>query len=386
MRLYEYEGKSLFEAVGMPLPKRVVISTPAEVSQAIETVGLPVVVKAQVLHGGRGKAGLVKVASTAEEAERLSAEILSKIQPGEKLMLEAAFKADAEAYMGITVNDIIGRPVMVVSASGGIHVEEAAASGSGKMISFVIDPVKGLARYELLAAVKEAGFSGKIAVKLTDVGMKLYKVFVQFDCDTAEINPVMINTAEEKLIAGDAKVITDEYAYFRQPEISAMHDARKLGDSKICFVDLGGDIAIVSGGASGTMMLCDSIKVMGGEPGNFLDGTGGNSPESVCAKSLVVLEKAVGNPRFSCLLFNFNLTASSLASIVQGVCMAVDRNKPDLPIVASIRASGAALSQMSLEEAKAVLATKGINLAPTLQDAIRKVVEISKERNGGNRK
>ena len=379
MRLYEYQGKELFEEFKIPIPKSQIAKSADEVGKASLNIGYPAVIKAQVLSGGRGKAGLVKMVSNEKEATEVAQYIFSKMASNEKILVEEAVEGDQEGYIGITVDDLKGVPIMVLSACGGVDVEAIAHNGEGKIVRKYIDPEKGIYAHEILNMAKDAGYESEVAAKVANLGEKLYKLFVEYDCDTAEINPIMINSVTKQILACDAKVIIDEYSFYRQPTIAAYRKERNLNDTGIFFVDLGGNIGIISGGASGTMMLCDSIKVMGGEPANFLDGTGGNSAKSVAEKSKIVLHEAAINPRYKVLLFNFNLSASSLKEIITGVCMAVEEIPTQIPVVASIRATGAALNEMSLEEARNILRDKNIILSPTLEDAIKKAIELSKQ-------
>lgn len=379
MRLYEYQGKELFEEFKIPIPKSQIAKSVAEVKKAVADIGYPAVIKAQVLSGGRGKAGLVKTVKDEKEVEDIAEHIFANIAEHEKILIEEAVQGDQEGYIGITVDDLKGVPIMVLSACGGVDVEAAAHNGENKVIRTFIDPEKGVYAYEILNMAKEAGYKSEIAAKMANLAEKLYGLFVAYDCDTAEINPVIVNSETKQVMACDAKVIIDEYSFGRQPKIAAYRKERNLNDTGIFFVDLGGNIGIISGGASGTMMLCDSIKVMGGEPANFLDGTGGNSAKSVAEKSKVVLHEASVNPRYKVLLFNFNLSASSLKEIVTGVCMAVDEIPVKIPVVASIRATGAALNEMSLEEARDILKEKGIILSPSLEEAIKEAIALSKK-------
>jgi len=378
VRLYEFEGKELFKEMNIPVLENAVVNTVDEAVQAAASLGYPVVVKAQVLRGGRGKAGLVKLAADPAELKKIAGDILAKIAATECLMLEKAFSSNQEAYIGITVDDLQGRPIIVLSGSGGVDVEAAAKSGQSNMVWQLIDPVKGLYQHQVLGLAKKAGFSGAMAVKVAELGVKLYKTFQQFDCDVAEINPVMINTETQELIAGDAKVIIDDYALSRQPVVKKFKREKSLTDSGIFFVDLGGSIGLVSGGASVTMMVCDSIKVMGGEPGNFLDSVGGSTVESIAEKARVVIQEANRNPRYKVILLNYGIAALSLKTVVDGICLALSDTPSRVPIVASIRATSASLLAMSLAEAKEILQSKGVDFRPTLLDAIENVITISK--------
>lgn len=379
LRLYEFEGKELFKNMNIPVLENAVIYKAEEAEEKAALLGYPLAVKAQVLRGGRGKAGLVKLAANPEELKNTVAEIFPKIAAHECIMLEKAFKADQEGYIGITVDDLLGKPIMVLSSSGGIDVESAAKSGGNSIVTSIIEPDKGIYQHQVLGLAKKVGYKGKVAVGIADLGFKLYKTFVQYDCDIAEINPIMINSQTQEVVAGDAKIVIDDYALKRQPVTKSFKREKSLADSGIFFVDLGGSIGMVSGGASVTMMICDTIKVMGGEPGNFLDSVGGSTVESIAAKARVVIEEANKNPRFKVIMLNYGIAALSLKTVVEGITLAVKSTPSRVPIVASIRATSASLIAMSLEEAKEALKEIGVDFRPTLLDAIQTVIAISKK-------
>ncbi len=374
MRLYEYEGKELFKNMGIPVPRSALCQTAVEVKEAASSLGYPVVVKAQVLRGGRGKAGLVKKVANPGEAANTASDMLGKIGDGEKLLVEEAFEADQEGYIGITVDDIKGLPVLVISSRGGINVEEGAAAS---MASMYAEPGQEVYQHQLLTLAKQAGYSGVLAVKIAKLAYDLYQVFVRSDCDTAEINPVLINSGSGDVVAGDAKVIADEYSFSRQPLLAAYRKERKLNETGLFFVELGGSIGIISGGASGTMMICDSIKAMGGEPANFLDSEGGSTMAAVVERSRLVFEKAKNDTRYKVILLNSGLSATPLKGVVDGMCKVMEDFPPPVPVVASIRATGAALNGMGLEEGRSILRGRGIDVKTSLKEAIESAIEIA---------
>jgi succinyl-CoA synthetase beta subunit len=334
------------------------------------------VVKAQVLWGGRGKAGLIKVAANEEELQRHAKDIFERMAPGEKLLLEPCFSAAEEGYIGITVDDLKNKPVIVISRAGGINVEQHAGEDATKPVHRLIDIRRGIRRYELLEMAKSAGYSGAIAGKVAEIAQYLYELFRRYDCDVAEINPVMI-AEDGGIIAGDSKVILDEYALVRQPKISQLAAARpNQEDSEVVYVDLGGNIGVVSIGASGTMMVCDSIKVMGGQPANFTDNIGGASSESIRNQCQYILEKSVERG-CKAVLISYILVATPLRSIMDGLCAALDAVKMDIPTVAVIRAGGASLQSMSTEEAAKEFEIRGVKMVPTINEAIQRVVAIA---------
>lgn len=375
MRLYEYEGKALFNNIGIRIPRGAIAKTAAEAEKVALALGCTVIIKAQVLRGGRGKAGLVRFAANPKEAANIAGEILEKIDAGEKLLVEESFTADQEGYIGITVDDVKGVPVVVISSRGGINVEDSAHES---MSSMYIDPQTGIYQHQLLTLAKKSGYAGGLAVKIAKLAYELYQVFTRFDCDTAEINPVLINTKTAEVMAGDAKVIVDEYSFGRQPMLTAYRKERNLNETGLFFVDLGGSIGIISGGASGTMMICDSIKAMGGEPANFLDSEGGSTVSAVVERSRFVFDVARNNPRYKVILLNAGLSASPLKGVVEGMCQVIKENPPPVPIVASIRATGAALNEMGLEEGRSILREHGVDVKASLKEAIESAIELAK--------
>lgn len=381
MRLYEYEGKELLKDLGIPIPQSVLAATIEETVAACQKINYPNVVKAQVLRGGRGKAGLVKIVSNNEEASAAARHIVQHLENNEKILIEEKITATAEAYIGITVDDINGCPVMVVSKYGGVDVEQLATAGDSGTVKQLLDPEQKACRYTFMDMLKEIGFQGDILVKLTDIAWKVYETFLQFDADTVEINPVLINEKTGHVLAGDAKVIVDDYALFRQPRLEEMRCGRDSIDSdvKSIFVDLGGNIGVISLGASMTMMVIDTIKYMGGEPANFADIAGGASKQNLKDMALQVFQKAANDSSIKTVLVTFTLVAHPLRSAVEAVVEAYQEVCPPVPVYASIRAASAALISMSMKEAVSSFKDVGINWCENLDEAIAAVVEESKK-------
>lgn len=378
MRLYEYEGKELFKGMGIPVPASIKAVNGAEVVAACEKMGFPAVVKAQVLSGGRGKAGLIKVVGTKQEAVAAAEHIMKHLAANELMLVEEKITATAEAYIGFTADDLSGRPIAVISRQGGVDVEQIAA-GSGSVVKQALDPELKAYNHIFLNMAKDVGFQGGVLVQIADIALKMYEMFLKYDAETVEINPVMIDGAG-KVVAGDAKVIADDYALFRQPQLEEYRSKRDRlqSDVKSIFVDLGGNIGVISLGASMTMMVIDTIKYMGGEPANFVDVAGGASKQNLKDMALQVMQRAVDNPDMKGVLATFTLVAHPLRSAVEAVVEAYQEIKPSVPVLVAIRAASAALISMSNEEAKKLLEDAGIIWCEYLDEAIACVVETSK--------
>lgn len=379
MRLYEYEGKELFKDFEIPVPKAEIASTVEEAVEAATNIGYPVVLKAQVQMGGRGKAGLVKKVENREELVSVFKDIKSRIKNDEQLLLEETVMAVDEGYFGFTVDDVRGVPVMVITSKGGVDVEKVTETEPERIVRVYIDPLEGLYYHQILNAIKKVGYKGRVMKELAEFGLKLYRVFVENEADTVEVNPVMI-LDNNKIVAGDAKVILDDYVIFRKKNIQKYKEKRMNNpenNTRAIYVPLDGDIGIISIGASNTMMVIDSIKYLGGKPGNFADLASGVDYDSVYElASLIIRESA---DKCKVILINITLAGASLKVVVEGYVDAINAAKPKIPMVANIRATGAARLEMEVDEAIAELEKAGVSYCETLEEAIDTVIRISKQ-------
>lgn len=377
MRLYEYEGKELFKKMGIKVPKSFLLSKPEDVD-SIGDMPFPLMVKAQVQSGGRGKAGLIKPAADMQELKDRATEIFSKISKHETILLEEQVKADSEAYIGITINDVEGIPYIVISRTGGMEIEQLAKSADNNIVKAPVIPGKEMPYYKLFELTKQAGFSGKLLPKVAAIVSKLYNGFINYELDLIEINPLLI--IGDDAIAGDSKVITDEYVFGKYKDLQGFYDNRKKleqNDVKAMYVALGGNIGIVSFGASNTMMVVDSIKYLGGEPANFSDVVGGTDFQSAYEMAKVIFENCVADPKTKTILINVTLVAHSLKVHLEAILKAYLEVKPNMPVVANARAAGAACKDMDLNEGAKLLEDNGIIWCDTLEAAIDKVIKIS---------
>jgi succinyl-CoA synthetase beta subunit len=375
LKIHEYQAKQVFARYGVPIPAGEVASTPAEVRSIAERVGKRVVVKAQVLVGGRGKAGGIKLADNPDEAERVAGQILGMDIKGltvEKVLVEEAVDIRQEYYIGIILDRAMQRNVLMVSAAGGIDIEEVAATTPEKIARVWIRPELGLCDFQIRQALYGAGVERSLVNGAAKFLQALYKVYIEVDCSLAEINPLAV-TGDGRLIAADAKINIDDNALFRHPEFADLADdaeedpleaeARRRG---LQYVRLGGDIGIIGNGAGLVMGTLDEVKDAGGEPANFLDIGGGAKAEVVAN----ALDMVLTDPNVKGVLFNIFGGITRGDEVARGIIEGTKRLDIKVPIV--VRLTGT-----NEEEGRALL--EGTNLTPaqTMQEAAAKIVELA---------
>jgi succinyl-CoA synthetase beta subunit len=289
LKLQEYMGKVLLRRAGIPVPNGEVAEAPQQAEEIARRIG-PVAVKAQVLVGGRGKAGGIKVAKAPEEARQAAEQILGMDLKGltvEKVLVEEQVEIAQEYYAGITLDRSQHRFILMLSSMGGVDIEEVAASHPDAIVRTWIDPAYGLRPYQVRDAMYAAGFDQQAFRGLQQIVEGLYRVLVANDAVLAEINPLAV-TSDGKAIAADAKVDIDDASLFRHPEL-AQHRGESIADPTerlaveqgLPYVKLDGNIGVVGNGAGLVMMTLDIIKSVGGRPANFLDIGGGAQAEVV---------------------------------------------------------------------------------------------------------
>jgi len=292
MKLHEYQSKLIFAEYGVPIPKGRVAATASEAKQIAEELGGRVVVKSQVLVGGRGKAGGIRLAKSPAEAEEIATQILGmeiKGLPVRKVLIDEAADIQHEIYLGITNDRAARRPVMMASSEGGVDIEEVARVTPEKIIRAHIDPLMGLQGYQARDIAAGIDLPRELWRSFGKIAEGLWQAYKQSDATLAEINPLVI-TNDKRLLAVDGKMVLDDSALFRHPELadkrdldveaSAEIEARKYG---LSFIKLDGDIGCMVNGAGLAMTSMDVIKFFGGEPANFLDIGGGANAEKVAA-------------------------------------------------------------------------------------------------------
>lgn len=388
MKLYEYEAKALLSRQGINIPGGAVSQSPDEAGRAALKVGFPAMIKAQILRGKRGKSGLVKEAGSLREAIDLATDLLGSKADNEvidNLLVEEKIQIKAELFVAITCDDVKGCPVIVCSSRGGVDVEELSNGEQGRMVKYHVDPLRPFHRHNAIGIVKEMGFEGHIMVSLANTLTELYRLYKKTDAGTVEINPLVISQ-DNSIYAVDAKITLDSAAIERHPDLKQYIHKEPTGDpledraakSGITFINLGGSIALISGGAGITMTILDMIKHFGGSAANFLDMMGGVGPEVFSEATDIVITKANSDPVVKVIFININLSATPLEGVVRGFSQGFARRTPKVPVVAFIQATDAAVINMSLDEGRRRLEKIGIKMYSELEDAIKAAVSVAR--------
>ncbi|MGC2423500.1 MAG: ADP-forming succinate--CoA ligase subunit beta [Nitrospirota bacterium] len=377
MRLHEYQAKEILQKTGIPVPRGFLASTPGEAKAAYENLGSHLVVlKAQVLAGGRGKAGGIKTAHSAEEAQHTASQMLGRRlitsqsgpegTPVRKLLIEEGVPAENEYYVAITIDRERGRPVVIASASGGMDIEEAARKSPEKVVKEHIEPVFGLQPYQARKIAYGLGIRGNLAQAFVDVLLKLHIIFLVSDLELAEINP-LVKTEEERFVALDSKMVVDDSALFRHDDIRKLaepldmdpqeYEAREAG---VNYIKLKGNIGCMVNGAGLAMATMDLIKSAGGEPANFLDVGGGADAEHI-KKALGVL---IADPHVESVLVNIFGGILRCDVLAEGIVRAAKELNFSVPMV--VRLEGTNKS-----EGEKILKSSGlpIHFAATMREA-----------------
>jgi succinyl-CoA synthetase beta subunit len=374
VKLHEYQSKSLFALHGIPVPQGHVVATPGEARHAAETLGVPVAVKAQVLVGGRGKAGGIRLAATPAEAEKAAAEILGQEVKGlsvHHVLVEAAADIRQEVYLAVAVDRNLRRVAAMASAEGGVEIEQVARDNPQAIKRAAIDPFSDLSSPQILALAKGIGLSGDLHATFEDIVRGLYEAFLACDAMLAEINPLIVTGAGD-LLALDGKVVLDDNALFRHPALAQMRSAgedtpaeRKAREAGLSYVYLGGDIGCMVNGAGLAMAAVDTIRFFGGTPANFLDVGGGARAERVEQALGLIL----GEPGIKAVLINIFGGITRCDEVAQGIVAALKALEPGVPMI--VRLVGT-----NEEQGHEILDASGRRLivADTLVEAAQKAV------------
>jgi len=380
VKIHEYQAKQVLGRYGVPVPQGIVASSVEQAAQAAAGLGLPVVLKAQVHVGGRGKAGGVKLAGDQDEAARHAAAILGMQIKGSTvrmLLVEPAISIQRELYLGIVLDRSRRMPCLMVSAAGGVDIEEVAARSPEKLLRFHIRPRLGIRPYQVRSAGKFLGLPAGVAKTFETIVGGLYAAFVQEDCSLAEINPLAVTT-QGTLVACDAKIIFDDNADYRHPDHESLRDeaqeeplevqARK---ARVNYVKLDGRIGCIVNGAGLAMATMDIVKHFGGEPANFLDIGGAAKAEQVTEALRIV----TSDPQVKAVLFNIFGGIVRCDRVAEGILEAMKRLNPKLPIV--IRLVGT-----NEDKARRMLAGTPLITCRTMTQAAQKAVQVSRDPEG----
>ncbi len=376
MNIHEYQAKERFRAAGIPVPPGEVATTAEEAESIARKFGGTVVVKAQVHSGGRGKAGGVKLAKTPEEARAHASAILGMQIKGltvEKVLVTPAEDIASEAYVGVLMDRKSQAPTFMVSAAGGIDIEEVARTNPTAIRKLQVDPRYGLLPHQALWLANFLYDDPGLIKQASKVISQLYRAFVDSGASMAEINP-LVATAQGEIKAIDAKMSIDDSELFRRPEVAAMRDSSsepwaetKAREAGLSFVKLDGDVGCCVNGAGLAMATMDLVKYYGGEPANFLDIGGSSNPEKVIA----ALEIITADPNVKVILFNIFGGITRCDDVANGIVEATKSIDIEPPIV--IRLTGT-----NEEQALEILSDAGFSAFTSMDEVVQKAVAMAK--------
>lgn len=376
MKLQEYQAKRIFGQYGIPVPQGDVAATPGEARAIAERIGGPVVVKSQVLVGGRGKAGGIKLARTPDEAEQVAGRILGMDIKGlkvKKVLIDPAADIRNELYLGIVLDRARRRVVMMASSEGGVDIEEVAAKTPEKIITVAVDPCLGLKEYQARDLAINIGLPREQLGNFARICQGLYTCYLGCDASLAEINPLAV-LGDGTLKALDGKMVLDDSALFRHADLAAMRDEdeetpeeREARLNDLSYVKLDGEIGCMVNGAGLAMATMDIIKHFGGAPANFLDVGGGAKASKVAAALRIILS----DPNVKAVLLNIFGGITRCDEVARGILQALQEVPTQVPMV--VRLVGT-----NYEEGRAILADAHMITADTLAEAAQKAVAVAR--------
>jgi len=378
--LYEYQGKELFGRFGIPVSEGRLATTPAEARSAAEDLGGQVVVKAQVLTGGRGKAGGIKLAEDPADAEAKAAAILGLDIRGHvvrRLWIERASEIETEYYLSLTFDRGVKKPLFMFTKQGGVDIEQVAEETPEALVRLHVDPLEGVQPYHARRLLYGAGIDDPSEQKqITAIVARLYEAFVACDAMLCEVNPLIVTPAGE-VKALDSKFTVDDNALYRHPDIAEMRDvaaadpqetlAREKG---VTYVKLEGEVGILGNGAGLVMSTLDVIALAGGRPANFCDLGGGGDAEGV----VDALEVITTDPQVKSIFFNIFGGITRCDEVARGILEALQRLTISEPIVVRLDGTNAEEGRRLLAEA----APPNLHVSPTMLEAASRAVELSR--------
>ena len=377
MDLYEYQGKELLRQYGIETLEGIVAASPEEARAAAEKLGGPVAVKAQVLTGGRGKAGGIKVVEEPEDVEEVARQILGMEIRGHKVrrvLVEAGAEIESEMYLSIMVDRAAKKSLILFSTEGGVDIEEVAERNPDAIVRIYIDPLLGLLPYEVRELTFAAGLEGDIAKGVGKTVNNLYEAFVGGDASLVEINPLVF-TKDGRVLALDAKVTVDNSSLFRHEDIAELHDVdaaapeeQRALEAGLQYVKLDGDVGILGNGAGLVMSTLDVVAQAGGEPANFCDVGGGANAEKIAT----ALDIVTSNKQVKSVLFNIFGGITRGDEVARGLLTALERSDTDLPVVVRLDGTNA-------DEGRRILAEntpENVYTEQTMLDAAKRAVEL----------
>ncbi|MEZ4635289.1 MAG: ADP-forming succinate--CoA ligase subunit beta [Caldilineaceae bacterium] len=379
MKLHEYQSKRIFAKYGIPIPSGDVATTPAEAREIAQRLGKRVVIKSQVLVGGRGKAGGIKVADNPDDAEAVAGKILGMDIKGltvNKVLVDEAADIKSEIYLGAVLDRAARKVAIMASSEGGVEIEEVAAQTPEKIVTVHAHPFLGLLDYQARNLAYGIGIPKEHINTFIKIAQGLYRAFVDTDASLAEINPLIINGAGA-LEAVDGKIVLDDSALFRHADLADMRDAQEEDDSEreareagLSFINLDGEIGCMVNGAGLAMTTMDIVKLFGGSPANFLDIGGGAQADKVAQALRIIL----ADDRVKAVLVNIFGGITRCDEVAKGLLEAFATLDTNVPFV--VRLVGT-----NEEEGRQILAESEFNVTPatSLADAAEKAVAAAKK-------
>jgi succinyl-CoA synthetase beta subunit len=380
VNIHEYQAKEILARHGVPVNAGEVADTPEQARAIAERIGKMVVVKAQVLVGGRGKAGGVKLAKTPDEAEEKARAILGMDIKGitvQRVLVADAADIAQEYYFSVVLDRARHVPIYMASAAGGMEIEEVARTNPELILRVPVDPLLGFTEYQARGIAFDMGLPTELVDQFVKVAHGLYDAFIASDASLAEVNP-LVRTPDGTLLAIDAKMSLDDNALYRHPDLEALRDpkednpvAREAREVGLSYVNLDGTIVCMVNGAGLAMATMDAVKQHGGDPANFLDVGGGANEERVTTAMRLILS----DPKVVAVLINLfgGITRGDVAA--RGILAGIQAVQTDVPIV--IRLSGT-----NSEEGRAILAEAGYTALESMDEAAARVVELAQQRMG----
>ena len=374
MNLFEYEAKQEFSKFSIPIPQGTLVTNSDQTAQAIAKLKPPYMVKAQVLVGGRGKAGGIIPAKSAKEAEEAAAKLLGariKGLPVKQVLIEEKLPIRKELYVGITIDRFNRSYVALASKTGGIEIEEIADKTPKAIIRTPIDSQLGICSFHATAIAKQLGYSGSQLVELSAIIQKLYQICVDNDAELVEINPLA--ETEKGFVALDARMVIDDNALFRHPEY-AEREAQALSPQEtlalknnLAYVKLDGDIGVVGNGAGLVMATLDLLNFFGGKPANFLDLGGGATIEAIKAALQIVF----ADPNTKAIIVNILGGITHCDDVARGIVEIASETQVKKPLV--VRLVGT-----NQQEGQKILTDAGVSVLNSMEEAARQAVEITR--------
>ncbi len=380
MKLHEYQSKRIFAKYGIPIPSGDVATTPAEAREIAQRLGKRVVIKSQVLVGGRGKAGGIKLADNPDEAEAVAGKILGMDIKGltvNQVLVDEAADIKSEIYLGAVLDRAARKIAIMASSEGGVEIEEVAAQTPEKIITVHAHPFLGLLDYQARNLAYGIGIPKEHINTFIKIAQGLYRVFVDTDASLAEINPLIINGAGQ-LQAVDGKIVLDDSALFRHADLADMRDPQEEDDAErqareagLSFINLDGEIGCMVNGAGLAMTTMDIVNLFGGSPANFLDIGGGAQADKVAQALRIIL----ADDRVKAVLVNIFGGITRCDEVARGLLEAFATLNTNVPFV--VRLVGT-----NEEEGRQILAESEFNVTPatSLADAAEKAVAAAKKK------